>query len=103
MYFLAELNELKKVFLPWICIWIGLSFFFFGFGLQQTEIFGKTIYYPHPSLHSISTYFLETAKQNLLTEEIKIVTLNPLNAFLSLVLFPYFQPLLSVPHFFFIN
>jgi len=86
MYFLAELNELKKVFLPWICIWIGLSFFFFGFGLQQTEIFGLSIYYPYPSLHSISTYFLETAKQNLLTEEIKIVTLNPLNAFLSLVI-----------------
>ena len=86
MDLLAELKELKKVFLPWILIWIGLSFFFFGFGIQQTEIFGKTIYYPHPSLHSISAYFLETAKQNLLTEEIKIVTLNPLNAFLSLII-----------------
>ena len=86
MNFLAELNELKKVFLPWLLIWIGLSLFLFGFGIQQTEIFGKTIYYPYPSLHSISAYFLETAKQNLLSEEIKIVTLNPLNAFLSLTI-----------------
>jgi len=86
MNFLEELNELKKVFLPWICVWIGLSIFFFGFGLQKTELFGLSIYYPHPSLHSISAYFLETAKQDLLSEEVKIVTLNPLNAFLSLMI-----------------
>ena len=86
MYFFAELNELKKVFLPWILIWIGLSLFFFGFGLQKTESLGLNIYYPIPSLHSISAYFLETAKQDLLSEEIKIVTLNPLNAFLSLMI-----------------
>ena len=85
MYFLEELKELKKVFLSWIIILFLLSVFFFGFGLQQAEVFGQIIYYPHPSLHSISAYFLETASRNLLPEGVKIVTLNPLNAFLALM------------------
>lgn len=85
MRLFKELNELRKSFLPWIILLLLFSFFFFGFGLQQTEIFGFSIYYPYPSFHSISAYFFETAKQDLLSEEIKIVTLNPLNAFLSLM------------------
>jgi len=86
MNFLEELKELKKVFLPWIIILFLLSVFFFGFGLQKAELFGQSVYYPHPSLHSISAYFLETASQNLLPEGVKIVTLNPLNAFLALMI-----------------
>ena len=85
MYFLEELKELKRVFLPWIIILFFLSVFFFGFGLQKTELFGQTVYYPYPSLHSISAYFLETASRNLLPEGVKVVTLNPLNAFLALM------------------
>lgn len=90
MIFLEELNELRKSFLPWIFFFLFLSVFFFGFGIEQTEIFGLSVYYPFPSLHSISAYLLEIAKQDLLSEEIKIVTLNPLNAFLSLVIISLF-------------
>lgn len=86
MNFFEELNELRKSFLPWILFLLFLTFFFFGFGIQQTEIFGLSIYYPHPSFYSISAYFLETARQDLLSEEIRIVTLNPLNAFLALMI-----------------
>jgi len=86
MDFWKELNELRKVFLPWIGVWIGLAIFFFGFGLQKTEILGLTIYYPFPSFQSISAYFLGIAGQDLLPNPVQLVTLNPLNAFLSLVI-----------------
>jgi len=86
MELLKELNELKKVFLPWIGIWLLLSIFFFGFGFQKTELFNLTIYYPFPSFHSISAYFLGMAGEDLLPDGVQLITLNPLNAFLVLVI-----------------
>ena len=90
MGLLEELNELRKSFLPWICLFLFLSIFFFGFGIQKTELLGLSVYYPLPSFHSISAYFLEIAKQDLLSNEVQIVTLNPLNAFLSLIIVSFF-------------
>lgn len=100
MGLLEELNELRKSFLPWICLFLFLSIFFFGFGLQKTELLGLSVYYPLPSFHSISAYFLEIAKQDLLSNEVQIVTLNPLNAFLSLVIVSLFLAfIVSFPFF----
>jgi sec-independent protein translocase protein TatC len=85
MNLLEELKELRNVFLPWLWVWLLLSFFFFGFGFQKIKISGLPIYYPSPSLNSISAYFLKRAQKDLLPEGVKIVTLDPLNVFLSLV------------------
>jgi len=86
MNLLEELKELKKVFFSWLVVWILLSFFFFGFGFQRTKLFGQSFYYPLPSLHSISAYFFEIAKKDLLPNGVQLITLNPLNAFLALTI-----------------
>jgi len=86
MNLFEELNELRRVFIPWIWIWIGFSIFFFGFGFQKIQAFGFNIFYPATSLQSISVQFLQMAKKDLLPNQVQIITINPLNAFLSLTI-----------------
>jgi len=78
MDFWKELNELKKTFLPWIGVWFLISIFFFGFGFEEG--------YFRPSFRSISAYFLTMASENLLPDGVRLITLNPLNAFLALII-----------------
>jgi len=78
MNIFEELNELKKAFLPWVGAWLLFSVFLFGFGFEEG--------YFRLSFHSISAYFLTMASENLLPDGVKLITINPLNAFLALVI-----------------
>lgn len=62
-----ELNELKNVILPCILVFVVLSALFFLV----------------PFSKPVSVYVFEMLKGDLLTEQVKLITLNPLNAFLA--------------------
>lgn len=100
MNIFEEVAQLGKAFLSWMGITFAFSLFFFGFGFRQAALFGLTLYYPIPSLNSISVYFLEIAKRDLLLGEIQVIVLNPLEAFLSLVIISLLLGLISSSPFF---
>jgi len=86
MSFWDELAKLKNVFVPWLAVWLVLTIFFFGFGIEKKVVFERLIYCPYPSLDSIAVFLLNSARESLLPQGVELVTLNPLNAFVVLML-----------------
>jgi sec-independent protein translocase protein TatC len=100
MSFLDEFKEIKRRFLPWVCTFIFLSLFFFIFGFKKVSFFGKDFLFLFPTTNSISVQFFLKIQKDLLPENIQLVVLSPISAFLTQVIislflgfiftFPYF-------------
>jgi len=86
MALLEELKKFLKSILLWIYFFLGFTIFFFGFGFKQIEFLEKKILLPMPSIYSFSAQFFKHIQQNLLPPQVKIVVLNPLNAFLAQIM-----------------
>ena len=78
-----ELKELGKSILLWFYFFVGLAVFFFGFGLKQIEILGRSFFLPLPTIYSFASQFFRYLQENLLPSQVKVIVLNPLNAFLA--------------------
>jgi sec-independent protein translocase protein TatC len=100
MSFLDEIGEIKRRFLPLIYILILFFIFFFGFGFKEIYFFGKNFILPLPTTDSISVRFFLKIQKDLLPENVQLVALNPISAFLTQIIislflsfvftFPYF-------------
>lgn len=85
MVFFSELKQFIKSILSWLCLFLAFSGFFFLFGLKKFAFFGKEFFFPAPAAYSFSAQLFKIAQRNLLPEGVKLVVLNPLDAFLSQV------------------
>lgn len=100
MAFFQELDELKKFILPCLILFLAFSILFFTFGISKIEVLGQSFYFISPASKSISAQFLGIMRQDLLSEDIRLITTNPLNAFLAQVVVSLFLALvLTLPYF----
>jgi len=83
MGFFEELDELKKKVLFWFYCWFLTAVFLFSFGLQKISFFGKEILLPAPSSVSFSVLFFDKMKEFLLPQDVRLVALGPMDAFLA--------------------
>ena len=83
MNFFKELNEFKKIFLPWLYFFLGATLFFFLFGGQKVEFRGISLFLPVPTLSSFSAQFFYKIQEQLLPKGITIIATNPLTPFLA--------------------
>jgi len=79
MYFFEELNELKRIIIPCLIVFVCLAAFFFVF----------------PFSVPFSAKLLTIMKQDLLSPTVKLITTNPLNAFLAQMMVSLFLALLA--------
>lgn len=86
MGLLQELKEFIKGILSWIYLLLGSSFFFFVFGMERVELFGKNIFLPLPTLQSFSVQIFGKMQQDLLPVGVQLIVTNPLSAFLAQIL-----------------
>jgi sec-independent protein translocase protein TatC len=102
MSFLEEFREIKKKILPWFYIFILLSFFFFCFGFKKISFFEKEFILPWPTTDSISVQFFLKIQRDLLPENVRLVVLNPISAFLVQVIISLFLSfIITFPYFIF--
>jgi sec-independent protein translocase protein TatC len=102
MSFLDELKEIKKRFLPWFHAFILISLFFFCFGFRKFSFFRKNIFLPFPTVNSISAQFFLKIKKDLLPENVQLVALSPISAFLvQIVISLFFGFIFTFPYFVF--
>jgi len=83
MEILKEVKSLKKHILPCLVLWLFFTFFFFGFGLKELEVFETTIFLPLPTFHSISAQFFEKIQKDLLPPDVELIVVNPFSGFLA--------------------
>jgi sec-independent protein translocase protein TatC len=86
MALLKELKIFIKHILYWIFSFIGFSFFFFLFGLEEVTIFGKNYFLPLPSENSFSVQVFNKIQYDLLPPGVRLVVTNPMSAFISQIL-----------------
>jgi sec-independent protein translocase protein TatC len=102
MAFFEELKEIKKRFFPWFYFFIFLSIFFFGFGFKKVSLFGKEFLFPLPTTNSISAQFFLKIQKDLLPENVQLVVLSPISAFLTQITFSFLLAFIfTFPYFIF--
>lgn len=100
MEFFKEIEELKKIILPSLAVFILLFLFFFAFGLETVDFRGVEIFIPSPSLHSFSVLFFEKMQRDLVPSDVKLIATNPLSAFSAQMIIALFLALfISLPFF----
>lgn len=81
--FFEELTNFGKTVLSWLYLFLGISIFFFSFGLKRIEFRGYDLFFPFPSLDSLTNQFLREIQQRALPEGTTLIVTNPLAAFLA--------------------
>lgn len=98
MNFFEELREFGKGMFVWLIFWLIFSAFFFFFGVQKTAILGKEIFIPWLNQNSLAVSFFALIKSQALPENIQLVVLTPLSAFLGQAMIAFFLGfLVSLP------
>jgi len=100
MFLLDEFNELRKTIIPWLLCFVIFAIFFFVFGIKQIELGGKTILLPVPDSDSISVQVLKIMRNDLVPNNVQLITTSPTNAFLAQVTISLFLAFMaSLPFF----
>jgi len=100
MDLLNEVQIFIKNIVYWIFSFLSSSLFFFIFGLKYIEIWGKDYLLPFPTKNTFSVMAFLKIKQDLLPVNVQLITMNPMSAFVSQILFSMLLGfLLTIPVF----
>ncbi len=83
MNFFREIAEIKKIFLPWIYIFLIILIFFAGFNFTKFSIGSVKLYLPIPNTHPLAADFLIHIQKDLLPKDVSLIATNPLSGFLA--------------------
>jgi sec-independent protein translocase protein TatC len=81
MELFKELEELKKVILSVLLIFVILTFVFFLVGLREVNFLGKDIIIPYPQLNSFSAEIFNKMQKDLVPPGVELIVTGPLSAF----------------------
>lgn len=93
-----EINELKKVFVPWVTIFTVAFVFLLAFNIKKEQVLGYSVFLPIPELNSLSLSLFQKIQHDLLPSGIKVLVTSPLNALMvQLNVSLFFAFLISLP------